>query len=225
MQATNSKNRTRIKICGVRDPETANFAIEVGADAIGLVFVTASPRAVEVEVARDVVAALPPTATSVALFVNPSEVLVERVLREVAPTLLQFHGDESASFCDKFSYPYWKAVRVSSGTDLLEFSHRFSCAQRLLLDADARAADGATRVYGGSGEKFDWSLIPVSLRSTIVLSGGLTPDVVGDAIRSVHPWAVDVSSGVEAQRGVKSRDLMRRFVEAVHKEDSSANEV
>ncbi len=225
MQATNSKNRTRIKICGVRDPEMANFAIEVGADAIGLVFVAASPRAVEVEVARDVVAALPPTATSVALFVNPSEALVERVLREVAPTLLQFHGDESASFCDKFAHPYWKAVRVSSGTDLLEFSRQFARAQRLLLDADARAADGGNRIYGGSGEKFDWSLIPVSLRSTIVLSGGLTPDVVGDAIRSVHPWAVDVSSGVEAQRGVKSRDLMRRFVEAVHKEDSSADEV
>jgi len=225
MQATDSNHRTRIKICGVRDPETANFAIEVGADAIGLVFFAASPRAVEVEVARDIVSALPTVATSVALFVNPTEALVECVLREVAPTLLQFHGDESSAFCDKFAHPYWKAVRVSSGTDLLEFSHKFSSAQRLLLDADAQGADGGTRVYGGSGEKFDWSLIPATLRSTIVLSGGLTSDNVGNAIRAVHPWAVDVSSGVEAQRGVKSRDLIRRFIDAVQKEDSRADEV
>jgi len=225
MPATNSNQRTRIKICGVRDPETANFAIQSGADAIGLVFVAASPRAVEVDVAREVVAALRSAATSVALFVNPSEALVTRVLREVAPTLLQFHGDETAAFCDKFAHPYWKAVRVSSGTDLLEFSHKFSSAQRQLLDADARTADGGNIVYGGSGEKFDWSLIPATLRSTIVLSGGLTSDNVGTAIRSVHPWAVDVSSGVEAQRGVKSRDLIRRFIDAVHKEDSRADEV
>jgi len=225
MEVSNSNHRTRIKICGVRDPETANFAIVSGADAVGLVFFPASPRAVEVEVAKAVVAALPSAAVSVALFVNPSEALVTRVLREVAPTLLQFHGDEASAFCDKFAHPYWKAVRVSSGTDLIELSHKFSGAQRLLLDADARAADGGTRVYGGSGAKFDWALIPATLRSSIVLSGGLAPDNVGNAIRSVHPWAVDVSSGVEAQHGVKSRDLIRRFIEAVHKEDSRADEV
>ena len=225
MEAPHSNHRTRIKICGVRDAETANFAINSGADAVGLVFSPPSPRAVEVDVARDVVAALPNTAISVALFVNPSEALVERVLREVAPTLLQFHGDEASGFCDKFAHPYWKAVRVSSGTDLLEFSHNFLRAQRLLLDADARTVDGEHRVYGGSGEKFDWALIPATLRSTIVLSGGLTPDNVGEAVRSVRPWAVDVSSGVEAQRGVKSRDLIRRFIEAVQKEDSRADEV
>ena len=225
MEASRSNHRTRIKICGVRDPETANFAIQSGADAVGLVFFPASPRAVEVEAAREVVAALPSTAISVALFVNPSEALVERVLREVAPTLLQFHGDEDSAFCDKFAHPHWKAVRVSSGTDLLEFSHNFSSAQRLLLDADARTTDGENLVYGGSGEKFDWALIPAALRSTIVLSGGLTPDNVGDAIRAVRPWAVDVSSGVEAQRGVKSRALIRQFIEAVQQEDSRADEV
>ena len=219
---TKLDQRTRIKICGVTEPDLACYAIAAGADAVGLVFVGGSPRVIDIDRARDIAAALPVGATSVALFVNPSVDLVQRVVSEVAPTLLQFHGDESAAFCEQFAHPYWKAVRVSAGADLLELKQRFCGAQRLLLDADAivNASGDATRVYGGTGESFDWRLIPATLANPIVLSGGLTPDNVADAVRSVRPWAVDVSSGVEQQRGIKSRERIQRFIHEVQQEDA-----
>ncbi|MFM7293226.1 MAG: phosphoribosylanthranilate isomerase [Burkholderiales bacterium] len=215
---------TRIKICGIRDVETALFAMDAGADAVGLVFYPPSPRAVEIQSARQIVRALPHGAVSVALFVNPTVAQVRDVLLEVSPTVLQFHGDESAAFCAQFGHPYWKAIRVSAATDLLELQEHCRGADRLLLDADARSnhatIDADAKLYGGTGELFDWKLIPSILANSIVLSGGLTADNVADAIRLVRPWAVDVSSGVEEPRGMKSRALIQNFIIAVKKEDS-----
>jgi phosphoribosylanthranilate isomerase len=220
---SNETSRTRIKICGIRDPETARFAIDSGADAIGMVFYGPSPRSVAVSAGISIKQALPTHALSVALFVNPEESLVRQVIDEIDPSVLQFHGDESAEFCAKFARPFWRAVRVSPTTDLLEFSKTFAQASRILLDADARsnraAGPGATPLYGGTGEVFDWGLIPPAMRNSIVLSGGLSVENVASAIRRVRPWAVDVSSGVESEKGVKSRELIKQFIEAVQKED------
>lgn len=224
MGVSRRSSGTRIKICGIRDAETALFAIDAGADAVGLVFFPPSPRAVDIESARQIVRALPHGTVSVALFVNPTVAQVRDVLLEVSPTVLQFHGDESAAFCAQFGHPYWKAIRVSAATDLLELHEQFRRADRLLLDADAGSnhatIDAETKLYGGTGELFDWKLIPSILANSIVLSGGLTPDNAADAIRLVRPWAVDVSSGVEEPRGMKSRALIQNFINAVKKEDS-----
>jgi phosphoribosylanthranilate isomerase len=224
MGVSRGQGHTRVKICGVRDVETAQFAVDAGADAIGLVFYPPSPRAVDVQTSQKIVRALPPGAMSVALFVNPTVEQVREVLLEVNPSVLQFHGDESAEFCSQFGHPYWKAARVSAATDLLKFGDQFRGADRLLLDAEAKSnhatAEAGAKLYGGSGELFDWQLIPSILANSIVLSGGLTADNVGEAIRTVRPWAVDVSSGVESQRGIKSLALIQNFIKAVKKEDS-----
>ena len=224
MGVSQGQDHTRVKICGVRDVETAQFAVDAGADAIGLVFYPPSPRAVDVQISQKIVRALPTEAMSVALFVNPTIEQVREVLREVNPSVLQFHGDESAEFCSQFGHPYWKAARVSAATDLLKFGDQFRGADRLLLDAEAKSNhatnEAGAKLYGGSGELFDWQLIPSILTNSIVLSGGLTADNVGEAIRTVRPWAVDVSSGVESQRGIKSLALIQNFIQAVKKEDS-----
>ncbi len=220
---SDSPLRTRIKICGIRDPEMGRYAVDAGADAIGMVFYAPSPRAVDLKTGLAIKQALPTHALSVALFVNPDESFVRQVVDEIAPSVLQFHGDESVEFCAKFGRPYWKAVRVSPAIDLLEFNGRFAAADRLLLDADAKSnrSVGATEkpLYGGTGEVFDWGLIPSAICHSIVLSGGLTVENVAGAICRVRPWAVDVSSGVESEKGVKSRALIQRFIEAVQKED------
>jgi phosphoribosylanthranilate isomerase len=220
---TETPHRTRIKICGIRDPEMGRFAVEAGADAIGMVFYAPSPRAVDLKMGVAIKKMLPTHALSVALFVNPDVSLVQQVIADIAPSVLQFHGDESAEFCAQFKRPFWKAARVAPTTDLLEFSRCFARADRLLLDADAisnRAVGSNDKsLYGGTGEVFDWDLIPAAIGHSIVLSGGLTVANVAGAIGRIKPWAVDVSSGVERQKGVKSQDLIQQFIQAVQKED------
>jgi phosphoribosylanthranilate isomerase len=219
--------RTRIKICGIRDPEMGRFAIDAGADAIGLMFYAPSARAVEVADAKRIVAALPSGALSVAVFVNAAADYVREVMREVKPSLLQFHGDEDAAFCTQFGCPYWKAIRVSAKTDLLKLQRGFASADRLLLDSDVVAPTqgqgDAAKHYGGTGQVFDWSAVPEAMASGIVLSGGLTVKNIGAAIRRLHPWAVDVSSGVEVSRGVKSTAQIEQFIAAVKEEDRRGN--
>jgi phosphoribosylanthranilate isomerase len=205
---------TYIKICGIRSVEMAQQAANEGANAIGLVFYAPSPRAVTIAEAKAIVSALPSTVDTVALLVNADANTVKRIIDEVNPRILQFHGDEDAAFCAQFQKPYWKAIRVNATTDLLKLNVEFASASRLLLDADARGAD-TRKLYGGSGEVFDWSLIPVSLQSRIILSGGLNPANVEEAIRTVHPWGVDVSSGVESSKGVKNAALITDFIRAV----------
>ena len=201
---------TRIKICGITRAEDALAAAEAGADAIGLVFYAKSPRAVSAQQAREITSALPPFVTTVGLFVNPSSGDVERVLDEVPLDLLQFHGDEPVADCECWHRPYIKALRVKAGDDIAAACRAFPSASGILLDAYVEG------VPGGTGEAFDWSLIPQGLNKPIILAGGLTPDNVAEAIARVQPYAVDVSGGVEASRGIKDHAKIRAFIEAVH---------
>jgi phosphoribosylanthranilate isomerase len=203
---------TFAKICGIRDVMTALIAADAGAAAIGLVFYAPSPRAVSLETAASIVAALPPHVKAVALCVNASTNEVRQIIQQVKPHILQFHGDEDALFCGQFGIPYWKAIRVNAATDLLNLSLVFASATRLLLDADKSG------LYGGSGDTFDWQLIPTAMRSQIILSGGLNPNNVADAIKQINPWGVDVSSGVEESKGVKNEQLIRQFMKEVSRE-------
>jgi len=200
---------TRVKICGITRPEDGLVAAQAGADAIGLVFYAKSPRNVGLEPAANIVRALPPFVTSVALFVNPQEDEVNAVLRHVRPDVLQFHGEESPEFCRSFNLPYLKAMRVRVETDLLQFAALYSDAQGLLLDAWSDAA------HGGTGERFDWNLIPAELPKPFILAGGLSPANVRLAVETVKPWAVDVSSGVEVSKGIKDAAQITAFMKEV----------
>jgi phosphoribosylanthranilate isomerase len=206
--------RTRVKICGLREALHAMVAADAGADAIGLVFYRESPRFVTPGTAASVVAVLPPFVTTVGLFVDADEGKVRDTLKGVRLDLLQFHGDETPEFCASFGIPYVRAVRMEKGTNLLEWAGRFSSASALLLDA---YVDGTP---GGTGESFDWAAIPRDLPIPLILSGGLTAENVGRAVREVQPWAVDVSSGVEASRGTKDPRKIVEFIRSVRREDA-----
>ena len=199
---------TRIKICGLTRLEDLHAAVNAGADAIGLVFYPPSPRHVDLITAAELARAVPPFVTIVGLFVNADPALVKETLAAVPIHLLQFHGDEDESYCQQFDRPYMKAARVKPGMDLVQYAADFPSAQAILLDAFVDA-------YGGGGKVFDWTLIPSGLGKPIVLSGGLDAGNVGAAITRVRPAAVDVSSGVEAARGIKDAEKMRAFVAAV----------
>ncbi len=211
-------HRTRIKICGITRPEDALAAARAGADAIGLVFYPASPRAVDLPRALDIVRALPALVGVVALFVNAQPGQVLEVIDRLRPSLLQFHGDETPEDCERYAHPYLRAARVRPGLDLLDLAARYRQSpghvRGLLLDAYVEG-------YGGGGEVFDWSLIPADVGCPVVLSGGLRAANVGQAIGCVRPWAVDVSSGVEAAKGVKDAAAMRAFVAAVRAADDA----
>ena len=204
---------TRVKICGITRAEDAHAAAQAGADAIGLVFYRSSPRHVELNQARAVIDSLPPFVTTVALFVDPSVDEVERVLHALPVDLLQFHGGESPDFCRSFARPYLKAVRVRQGVDLVKYAASYRDARGLLLDAYVEGQ------AGGTGESFDWGLIPQGLPLPVVLSGGLHPGNVAEGIRRVHPWAVDVSSGVEANKGIKDAAKIAAFMQGVRNAD------
>ena len=208
--------RTRIKICGLRDPEDARIAAAAGADAVGVVFNAPSPRFVQAEIAARVVAALPPYVMGVGLFVNSSADEIRAVLSRVRLDMLQFQGEEKPDFCSQFGIPYVRAVRMEEGTDLLEWAHRFPGARALLLDAHVPGEPG------GTGRTFDWADIPRDLPIPIILSGGLTADNVARAVREVQPWAVDVSSGVEASRGTKDPRKIVEFIRSVRSEDAGS---
>jgi phosphoribosylanthranilate isomerase len=201
--------RTRIKICGIRSVAHAQFAANAGADAIGLVCYAPSPRYVAIEQAREIAHSLPPFVASVALFVNPTEKEVEEVLARCPISLLQFHGEEDANFCERFGLPYLKAFRVRAGLNLLEYAASYESAAGWLFDAHSDT------LYGGTGEAFDWNLIPHGLQRPLVLSGGLNPDNVAAAIKQLRPWAVDVSSGVESAKGQKDERLIAAFIAGV----------
>lgn len=204
--------RTRVKICGITRLQDLRAVADAGADAFGLVFYPPSPRCLTHEQARALRRAAPAFLSAVALFANPSRDEVERVLRAVRPDLLQFHGEETPEFCRAFDWPYIKACRVRREVDLLEYWRQFS-------DASAWLADAWVEEYGGVGAGFDWSLLPRQRERPLVLSGGLGPDNVADAIRRLRPWAVDVSSGVESAKGVKDASRIDAFVREVRNAD------
>ena len=197
-----------MKICGITRPGDARAAAEAGADAIGLVFYPPSPRFLSVDRALEIRDALPPFVQTVALFVNPDAAQVAQVIGRVKPAMLQFHGDETPRFCHDFGLPYIKACRVRAGFDLLEYLRPFSRAAAWLLDSHVEE-------YGGVGERFDWSLAPKVHERPLVLSGGLAPGNVAEAVRRVRPWGVDVSSGVESAKGLKDAAKIAAFVAEV----------
>lgn len=215
--------RTRIKLCGLSRPEEIDAAVALGADALGFVFYPNSPRYVSPVRAGQLLRNLPAFVNTVGLFVNADLATVEATLEQAALSLLQFHGDESLEQCctiaERVGRPFLRAVRVGaagSPTDLLEYESSFRAASPLfaglLLDAFVEG-------YGGGGKVFDWSLIPKELAPRVVLSGGLSVQNVTDAVRSVQPLAVDVSSGIERQKGVKDLARMQQFVAAVRRAD------
>jgi len=199
----------RSKICGITRIEDALAAVEAGADAIGLVFYVRSPRAVTAQQARAIIAALPPFVTTVGLFVNASRCELGEILDAVPLDLLQFHGDEPADFCESWHRPYIKALRVKAGDDIAAACNAYPSASGILLDTYVEG------VPGGTGEAFDWSLIPPGLSKPIILAGGLTPANVAEAIARVRPYAVDVSGGVEQGRGIKDHAKINAFMQAV----------
>ncbi|WP_373387930.1 phosphoribosylanthranilate isomerase [Pseudomonas alcaligenes] len=196
----------RVKICGITRVEDALAAAAAGADAIGLVFYAGSPRAVGAEQARAIIAALPPFVTTVGLFVDAGRDELAHILASVPLDLLQFHGDESAEQCEGFGRPYIKALRVRAGDDIVARVADYPGAQGILLDAYVEG------VPGGTGEAFDWSLIPQGLSKPLILAGGLRPDNVATAVAQVRPYAVDVSGGVEASKGIKDAQKVGAFI-------------
>ena len=209
--------RTRVKICGITRVEDAICAVQSGADAIGLVFYAESPRNISLQVAQQIVAALPPFVSAVGLFVNASENKIETVLSQLRLDVLQFHGDETVAECTQFNLPYLKAIRVKPDTNLLQYCDEFNSAKALLLDAHSDAA------YGGTGQTFDWGLIPQALPKPIILAGGLNPDNVSAAIRQVQPYAVDVSGGVEQSKGIKDAAKIAAFMRQVNGAQNRTN--
>ncbi|WP_278397420.1 phosphoribosylanthranilate isomerase [Stutzerimonas kunmingensis] len=196
----------RSKICGITRVDDALTAAKAGADAIGLVFYAKSSRAVDVRQAREIVAALPPFVTTVGLFVNASRCEINEILDAVPLDMLQFHGDETPAQCEGFHRPWFKAIRVGNGEDIEAQVARYANASGILLDTFVAG------VPGGTGERFDWSLIPAALAKPLILAGGLTAENVQQAIAQVRPYAVDVSGGVEASKGVKDASKVMAFV-------------
>ena len=218
-------NRTRVKICGITRVGDGLAAARQGADAIGLVFWSGTPRFVEVGRAREIADALPPFVTKVALFVNPDAADVRAILAAVAIDVIQFHGTETPDFCRAFGRPYLKAVHMKDGVDLLEYAALYQDAAGLLFDSFWPGD-----LPGGTGRAFDWSRLSPAVRAKlpapVILSGGLDPSNVTAAIRTVHPWAVDVSSGVEERddagkprKGLKDAARIAAFIEGVRNAD------
>ena len=199
----------RSKICGITRIEDALAAVEQGADAIGLVFYAKSPRAVTVQQARMIVAALPPFVTTVGLFVDASRCELGEILDAVPLDLLQFHGDETPAECEGYHRPYIKALRVKPGDDVAAQVALYENASGVLLDTYVPG------IPGGTGEAFDWSLVPEGLSKPVILAGGLTAENVAQAIAQVRPYAVDISGGVEVSKGIKDAAKIRAFMQAV----------
>jgi len=201
--------RTRVKICGITRPEDAEFAANLGVDALGLVFYQQSPRNVSVEQARIIIQAIPAFVTTVGLFVNADSTSVRQILAEIPIDLLQFHGEESSDYCQSFDKPYIKAIRVRANFDLSAEVQRYHSAKAVLLDSYVKG------IKGGTGVTFDWGQIPAQLSKPIILAGGLTADNVAQAINLLKPYGIDVSGGVEYSKGLKDKEKIIQLMKEV----------
>lgn len=199
----------RVKVCGITRCEDARIAVQLGVDAIGFVFWHHSARYIDPDSAHRIAVGLPPFVCTVGVYVDPDAAWVEETIQVARLNLLQFHGDEPPEFCNQFSQPYIKAVRVKQDTDLLQYAERYNTAKGLLLDTYAK------NTPGGTGHTFDWHLIPQHLPLPLILSGGLNPNNVAMAIKQTQPWAVDVSSGVENAKGIKDEKKIFAFMQGV----------
>ena len=199
----------KIKICGLTDPENSKQIASLDIHAIGLVFFTESPRAVSIEQANEIIQELPPFINKVGLFVNANSNFVDQVLNSVNIDTIQFHGDESSSDCSQFQMPFIKAIRMREGINLLSQAEEFSSASGLLLDSFEEDS------YGGTGKSFDWNLIKNNLDLPIILAGGLNKDNIMSAIEKTQPYAIDISSGVEVDKGIKDIEKTKEIIEIV----------
>jgi len=200
--------RTRVKICGITRRQDAEFAVEMGADALGFVFYPASSRAVTIAQTKEIIAGLPPFISIVALFVDAEPEQVQECLATLAIDIVQFHGDESAEYCEQFNKPYLKAIRMREGVDLTQLVNDYPSASAILLDSYQQD------MPGGTGHTFDWNLLS-DINKPVILAGGLNKDNVAIAIEKVQPYAVDVSSGVERSKGMKDQQKIRAFMQEV----------
>ncbi|MBB1487035.1 phosphoribosylanthranilate isomerase [Oceanospirillum sediminis] len=198
--------RTRVKICGITRLEDAQSAIDAGADALGFVFYSPSPRYIKPERAAEIIQQLPPFISTVGLFVNEAAEEVDRIRKLTQIDLLQFHGDETSVFCEQFNQAWIKALRVRDQGSLQQSLAEFESARAVLLDSYRPG------VPGGTGETFNWDLIPSDYSRPIILAGGLTPDNISDAVRQLQPYGVDVSGGVEASKGIKDPIKIHAFI-------------
>jgi len=205
--------RTRVKICGFTQVQDAVDAANLGVDAIGLVFYPPSPRNVSIEKAVEIVKALPAFVTVVALFVDETEAQIREVLNNVAIDCIQFHGDETVQQCRLYNKPYMKAIRMRPELDVMALAEEYNDASAILLDAYHPG------IKGGSGSKFDWDLIPNNCSLPVILAGGLQVDNAKQAVQSVKPYALDVSSGVESSKGIKDVAKMAAFIQAINEGD------
>lgn len=205
--------RTRVKVCGFTRVEDAVFAAEAGADAIGLVFYPPSPRNVDIEIAVQIVNALPAFVTVVALFVDEVEANIRHVLKHVAVDCLQFHGSERPEDCRIYGKRYIKAIKMVHATNIAQAVEKYSDADGLLLDAFDPIK------HGGTGSRFDWDLVPKQCELPVILAGGLDSLNVQSAVIATRPYAVDVSSGVESAKGIKDKDKIAAFISAVQQGD------
>lgn len=205
--------RTRVKICGITRVQDALHAARGGADSIGLVFHPPSPRSLDIEKALEIRREIPPFVTVTALFLDESEDWIAEVVHQLRPDCLQFHGSESAEFCEAWGVPFIKSIPMGSIEEPETYARLYGSAQGYLLDSNVAGR------LGGSGDTFDWSKIPASFEFPLLLAGGINVSNVADAIIRVRPWGVDVSTGVEVSKGIKSADLMDQFFNEVRRGD------
>lgn len=201
---------TRIKICGIKHLDDALKAVECGADAIGLIFVEKSPRYSSLAAARVVAESLPPFVTVVGLFMDTPAETVREALKVVPLNLLQFHGDEPPAYCDQFGLPYIKVLKMRDNVNVVAFAQEYPNAAGILLDTYHEKG-------GGTGQTFDWSLIPEDMPLPLILAGGLNPKNVASAVERVKPYAVDVSSGVESEPTIKDHKKIEQFIKEVQR--------
>jgi len=213
--------RTRVKICGITSGEDARMVVDAGVDALGLVFYEKSPRFITVSQAAEISHLVPAFVSCVALFKDADEAFIRAVLQQVEVDLIQFHGSENADFCEQFDRPYIKALGMKGQQNNVDYliasAEHYHSAKALLLDGHLPGQ------AGGTGESFDWSSIVV-IEKPVVLAGGLTPENIGQAIKTVHPYAVDVSSGVESSPGIKDKEKVARFMGEVMQQQAAVTE-